>query len=91
MTMTREMLQQRFHAGFDRRLGEMLRLFELHDSEALSRQFHSLAGIGGTYGHPEVTDLARRGEALCEAGELGPALLVLDQLRRERASWVDAA
>lgn len=89
--MTREMLQQRFQAGFDRRLGEMLRLFENHDAEALRHQFHSLAGIGGTYGHPEVTELARKGEAMCEAGELGAALLVLDQLRRTRASWVDAA
>lgn len=32
--------------------------------EELMRDFHSLAGIGGTYGFPELTTLARRGEHL---------------------------
>ena len=32
--------------------------------ESLMREFHSLAGIGGTYGFPEVTGLAREGELL---------------------------
>jgi len=34
--------------------------------ENASREFHSLAGIGGTYGFPEVTVLARRGEDLLQ-------------------------
>jgi hypothetical protein len=33
----------------------------------LQRQFHSLAGIGGTFGYPAITNLAREGEALCAA------------------------
>ncbi len=32
--------------------------------DVLMREFHSMAGIGGTYGFPEVTRLALEGEAL---------------------------
>lgn len=32
--------------------------------ETVMRDFHSLAGIGGTYGFPEVSRLAREGELL---------------------------
>ena len=28
--------------------------------------FHSLAGIGGTYGFPQITDISRRCEQLCD-------------------------
>jgi len=34
--------------------------------ETVMRDFHSLAGIAGTYGFPEVTRLARMGELLVE-------------------------
>ena len=34
--------------------------------ETVMRDFHSLAGIGGTYGFPEVTRLAREGELLLQ-------------------------
>ncbi|MEO8431260.1 MAG: response regulator [Acidobacteriota bacterium] len=33
----------------------------------LGRHFHGLSGAGGTYGFPEVSDLASRGEASCGA------------------------
>lgn len=36
--------------------------------EDLERQFHSLAGIGGTFGHHDLTELARRGEQQCGEG-----------------------
>jgi hypothetical protein len=64
-------------ALFARRLGE--RIMVMHASLALieagevnaypflSRQFHSLAGIGGTFGHQELTDLALDGEEACNA------------------------
>jgi HPt (histidine-containing phosphotransfer) domain-containing protein len=35
---------------------------------ALERQFHSLAGIAGTYGFHNITDLARQGELRCTDG-----------------------
>lgn len=36
-------------------------------AESVMRDFHSLAGIGGTYGFPEVSRLAREGELLIRA------------------------
>jgi len=40
--------------------------FSMRDS--LERQFHSLAGIAGTYGFPGLTELARHGELRCAEG-----------------------
>jgi hypothetical protein len=63
---------------FVRRLGE--RIMMLHASLArleaeetdayafLAWQFHSLAGIGGTFGHHGLTDIALDGEEACHAG-----------------------
>jgi hypothetical protein len=34
----------------------------------LSWQFHSLAGIGGTFGHHDLTEIALDGEEACNAG-----------------------
>jgi chemotaxis protein histidine kinase CheA len=71
-------------AHFEKRLAERVVVMEatLTDLEgsnsedaraALERQFHSLAGIAGTYGYPEITDTARDGElraALATVAEL---------------------
>ena len=51
--------------------------------ETVMRDFHSLAGIGGTYGFPEVTRLAREGELLIRA--------VMEQRRNVRAAEAAAA
>jgi hypothetical protein len=77
MRITAEFLQQRFLAGFDRRVTELSVLLEKRDLPALERAFHSLAGIGGTYGFPEVTRLAREGERLSGAGELDRAARIV--------------
>ena len=37
---------------------------------ALQLQFHSLAGIGGTYGYHDITELARLAESVCAATPL---------------------
>ena len=59
-------LQQRFLASLDRRLNEMTDLLSgTVEVEALMRAFHSLAGIGGTYGFPRITDISQRCEAMC--------------------------
>jgi HPt (histidine-containing phosphotransfer) domain-containing protein len=71
-------LQQRFLASLDRRLDEMTELLSgTAEVEGLMRAFHSLAGIGGTYGFPQITDISRRCEAMCvlvmeEQRELAP-------------------
>jgi HPt (histidine-containing phosphotransfer) domain-containing protein len=71
-------LQQRFLASLDRRLNEMTNLLSATAQvEALMRAFHSLAGIGGTYGFPRITDISQRCEAMCvmameEQRELAP-------------------
>ena len=75
---TFEVLQDRFVAGLDRRLthlrgcletlrtsaGDTVTLATLDD---MMRGFHSLAGIGGTYGFPVITDVARLGEVACQS------------------------
>jgi HPt (histidine-containing phosphotransfer) domain-containing protein len=71
-------------AHFEKRLAERVMLMEATLAEvegsdairaraALERQFHSLAGIAGTYGYPDITDVAREGElraALAGVAEL---------------------
>jgi chemotaxis protein histidine kinase CheA len=59
-------LQQRFLVGLDRRLADLtMALDGAVDSDALMRMFHSLAGIGGTYGFPQITSISRSCETLC--------------------------
>lgn len=77
--MTREdilrSLREEFRENTRVRLGEMSALLE-HIAEApdstnvreLGRNFHGLAGLGGTYGYQSITALSREGEDLCEAG-----------------------
>jgi chemotaxis protein histidine kinase CheA len=63
-------LKRRFLDGVERRLADMsTELDRTADTDALMRMFHSLAGIGGTYGFPRVSEISRRCESLC-AGAL---------------------
>lgn len=69
-------LQDRFRAGMERRLAEVDEaVFDearLHEVESV---FHSIAGIGGTYGHPVVSTIASAVEQICaEAVRHGRAL-----------------
>ena len=96
------------HEKFVTRLGERLRhLSECLDVlrnpgderdaaralDDMMRGFHSLAGIGGTFGYAQITDLASIGEVTCEtvtlplSGEDARALAELvDSLRACAAS-----
>ena len=59
-------LQRRFLDGLERRLADMTaELDGGADPQVLMPMFHSLAGIGGTYGFPRITDISRRCEELC--------------------------
>jgi hypothetical protein len=59
-------LQRRFLAGLQRRATDLMAMLDgSADPESLMRMFHSLVGIGGTYGVPQITDLSRPCEALC--------------------------
>jgi chemotaxis protein histidine kinase CheA len=73
--LTLEILQQRFLQGLQKRISQLQ-----SDIESIERRgpgegsldkmmhaFHSLAGIGGTYGFPEVTRTARAGELACQS------------------------
>jgi chemotaxis protein histidine kinase CheA len=61
-------LQRRFLDGAERRLaGLTAELDGAAGADALMRMFHSLAGIGGTYGFPRITEISRRCESLCAA------------------------
>jgi chemotaxis protein histidine kinase CheA len=59
-------LQRRFLDKLEQRLADMAaELDRSADADALMRMFHSLAGIGGTYGFPHVSEISRRCEELC--------------------------
>ena len=59
-------LQRRFLDGLERRLADISAALDSSgDPGALMPMFHSLAGIGGTYGFPQITDISRRCEQLC--------------------------
>lgn len=61
-------LQRRFLDGVERRLADMsTELDRTADTDALMRMFHSLAGIGGTYGFPRVSEISHTCETLCAA------------------------
>ena len=76
--VTFAMLQERFVTGLERRLLQLnenlTALRDGHDAAEIARTademmrgFHSLAGIGGTYGFPRITEIARRGELECNS------------------------
>ena len=59
-------LQQRFLVGLERRTNDLTTtLTGSADSESLMQGFHSLVGLGGTYGFPRITEVSRTCEALC--------------------------
>lgn len=77
--MTRQLdwtvLREHFRVRLRARMAEIRAIVERiaagqTPADALALQFHSLAGIGGTYGYPAVTELARRGEELCQGKPL---------------------
>jgi HPt (histidine-containing phosphotransfer) domain-containing protein len=84
-------LERRFRESYTRRLQEMFQMLEARDLNGLRARFHSLAGIGGTYGHFDVTELARRGEEHCHASDLTGALQIVAALRRLPDTWEVAA
>jgi chemotaxis protein histidine kinase CheA len=60
-------LRRRFLTGLERRSSDLTAMLRgSADPESLMRMFHSLAGIGGTYGFHQVTDISRLSEALCQ-------------------------
>jgi chemotaxis protein histidine kinase CheA len=98
-----EELVQRFREKARERLEEMAALTDVISRHApfpgslerLARHFHTLAGLGATYGYPEVSRLGDEGEALLspivrdgrgvEAGELAKVRELVDGLTRALA------
>ena len=59
-------LQQRFLVGLNRRVTDLTTTLSVSaDPEPLMQMFHSLTGIGGTYGFPRISEISRSCEALC--------------------------
>ena len=88
--VTFRMLQQRFVSGLARRLAQLNVEFAtlgeneatwIATADAMMRGFHSLAGIGGTYGFPAITEIARCGEVACAALKTAPTPLELSNLK----------
>ena len=79
-------LQQRFLVGLERRVTDLTTTLNgSSDPEPLMRMFHSLTGIGGTYGFPRITEISRFCEALCVTGieeQRAITLAEKEQLRR---------
>ena len=66
------LLRMRFIAGLERRLAAIEETLQQLDRgadmiEEARRHFHTLVGLGGTYGYPEITTAARAGEDICLA------------------------
>lgn len=93
-TPTIRELRARFVGNALNRVAEMDLLLQagLQGGEAraeLQRHFHALAGLGGTYGLPEVSRLGREGElTLLETGETDPLPLAT---LRELVAAISAA
>jgi hypothetical protein len=58
-------LRDRFLSGLERRVGRLNDLLAEERYQEAGLLFHSLAGIGGTYGFPAVTTLALEAERIC--------------------------
>ena len=82
--MTLQMLQERFVSGLERRLVHLVTCVatlnagpaeaDAHSAlDELMRGFHSLAGIGGTYGFHDISEIARTGELLCREMQTPPS------------------
>jgi HPt (histidine-containing phosphotransfer) domain-containing protein len=78
MTFSIEHLQERFRSGMERRLATIDEALVESRFEEIERMFHSIAGIGGTYGHPAVSEIASAAEELC--GEALRAGRVLSEI-----------
>jgi HPt (histidine-containing phosphotransfer) domain-containing protein len=89
LTLSAEALRTRFLSGFQRRVDELHILLASDDLRAAERAFHSLAGIGGTYGFPLVTTLARRAEHHCATAkrrEVEQVVATLTAMAKELAA-----
>ncbi|MEA2490692.1 MAG: Hpt domain [Acidobacteriota bacterium] len=75
-----EILRAKFAVSFTRRLTDLHDILDRGDLIAAERGFHSLAGIGGTYGFPLVTTLARRAEQHCGSARQAKVQRLLDRL-----------
>ena len=89
LKITFHVLQERFIAGLDRRLARLDGcLKNLHDSvddaarvasiDEMTLAFHSLIGIGATFGFHQITEIARLGERACNARD---ATITAQQVR----------
>lgn len=76
-------LRRQFAASAEGKLREMRALLDAlerdpHDAAslaALERQFHRLAGMGGTYGYPRVSELGDEGERSMSGGAASAELV----------------
>jgi HPt (histidine-containing phosphotransfer) domain-containing protein len=75
-----EALRARFATSFAKRLADLHDVLDRGDLATAERAFHSLAGIGGTYGFPMVTTIARRGEEQCAAARTPEVKHLLEKL-----------
>jgi HPt (histidine-containing phosphotransfer) domain-containing protein len=67
---------------------QSLNAFKAGDCNAaaeMEQQFHSLAGIAGTFGYPDITETAREGERRCGTGSIDGITTLLSDLRARAA------
>jgi len=77
-------LRTHFTARYEGRLAELVRLLEAQDLDRLELALHSLAGIAGTYGFSEITEIAREGERQCNCFDAHALRLTVARLIRFR-------
>jgi chemotaxis protein histidine kinase CheA len=63
------LFRPRFLAGLNRRVAELTghaaRLEQRDHLDAAMRLFHSITGMAGTFGFPDLTTISRRAEVTC--------------------------
>ncbi len=66
-------LSQEFQASLPATFEKIIRAIELQDTELVRLTAHTLKGLGGNFGHPRITELAKEVETFAKNGALESA------------------
>lgn len=88
-------LQKEYLASFDEKFRLLKKCFQDQDWNGLELEYHKLKGTGATYGVPEVTDLCRIMESICQKTgslnneQLNSSILLLSKIKDKYTKKTD--
>jgi hypothetical protein len=82
-------LRRRFEDGLPERIEAVRAAHRDADPDALAALAHDLKGAGGSFGHPELGEIARALETACRAGQAEAVGNIIDRLARTARRIVD--